>query len=406
MRGNAGRQFDISLRLGGFYGAVCLYSGIATPYWPVWLKSRGLSPTEIALLLAAPYLVRILAGPLIGSAADRHGDHKQALLLLLCGALCTQILFFAGHDFQPILALTVLSSIFFPAVLALMEVVTLQGCQHAGLDYARVRVSGSASFMICSTLIGYWLDRSGAQILLPGTLIMLGLALYAATWLPRLPRPKVDAMAIENAPAPDLPAPILMTPVARPLRDLLTSKTFLLFASSGGLLQASHGAYYAFGTLNWQAQGYSSVAIGALWALGVIAEITLFMVSKPLVAAMGPAWLMVIGGCAGVVRWSATALEPPAPITWAMQLLHALSFGASHLGAMHFIQRAVPRSAAASAQTLYQLLFMSVAFGIVTLAAGPLFERYGAGLFWLSAGLSASGAAFGVALLRNWKDRR
>src|SRR5262249_34141478 len=60
---------------------------------------------------------------------------------------------------------------------------------------------------------------------------------------------------------------------------LAHSPSFLLFLLAASMIQASHALYYAFGTLHWRAQGFADGTIGALWALGVIAEIALFAVS-------------------------------------------------------------------------------------------------------------------------------
>jgi MFS1 family protein len=54
-----------------------------------------------------------------------------------------------------------------------------------------------------------------------------------------------------------------------------------LFLLAASMIQASHALYYTFGTLHWRAQGFADGTIGALWALGVLAEIGLFAVSGP-----------------------------------------------------------------------------------------------------------------------------
>src|SRR6185436_16725402 len=56
----------------------------------------------------------------------------------------------------------------------------------------------------------------------------------------------------------------------------LRQPAFLAIAAAASLIQASHAVYYAFSTLDWTAKGFDGVTIGALWALGVAAEIVLF----------------------------------------------------------------------------------------------------------------------------------
>jgi hypothetical protein len=51
----------------------------------------------------------------------------------------------------------------------------------------------------------------------------------------------------------------------------------LFFLGACLLMQASHGAYYAFYSIYLEANGYSDSAVGALWALGVAIEVLVFM---------------------------------------------------------------------------------------------------------------------------------
>ena len=55
------------------YGAIFLAMGTFLPYFPVWLKSHGLSAYEIGLLLGISGVVRIATMPVIAYLADRAG---------------------------------------------------------------------------------------------------------------------------------------------------------------------------------------------------------------------------------------------------------------------------------------------------------------------------------------------
>ncbi|MGH7060654.1 MAG: MFS transporter, partial [Stellaceae bacterium] len=163
-------------------------------------------------------------------------------------------------------------------------------------------------------------------------------------------------------------------------------------------LQASHQVYYGFGTLYWRSLGFSDAAVGWLWAEGVLAEIVLFWQGRRLVGRFGPAGLMALGGGAGIVRWTLAGVLPGLPAAAALQLLHALTFGASHLGTMYFLSRIVPPEAAAGAQTIYAAVSSGLGGGLVMLAAGVLFALYGGHAYFFMALLSAAGLAGAVRL--------
>ena len=81
-------------------------------------------------------------------------------------------------------------------------------------------------------------------------------------------------------------------------------------------------------------------------------------------------------------------------------MLHAFTFGASYLGAVHFLSRSVPPSAAASAQTLYAALSSAFGGGLVMMAAGALYAAHGGAAYYFMAALSAVGLAGTAALSR------
>ena len=168
-------------------------------------------------------------------------------------------------------------------------------------------------------------------------------------------------------------------------------RRFWLFVISAAALQSSHQLYYGFGTLIWRQAGFPNSVIGVLWAEGVVAEIVLFWYSAALVRRLGPTGLMVLGGVGGVLRWSLMAFIPGLGAVTLLQLLHAATFAASHLGAMNFLARNVPPDAAASAQSLYSALSAGFGSGLVMLTAGALYSTWGGHAYLAMAGLSALG---------------
>jgi PPP family 3-phenylpropionic acid transporter len=152
------------------------------------------------------------------------------------------------------------------------------------------------------------------------------------------------------------------------------------------LMQGSHAAYYAFGSIHWQALGFSAGVIGLLWAWGVVAEVALFMWGRGLVERLGVRGLILLASGAGLLRWPIMAVSESLPPLIVAQALHALTFGAMHLAAIKLLQERVPGSLGGTAQTL-----LGAAVGamttLLTLACGPGYAALGAGIFWAMAGL-------------------
>ncbi|MEE9359553.1 MAG: MFS transporter, partial [Hyphomicrobium sp.] len=146
----------------------------------------------------------------------------------------------------------------------------------------------------------------------------------------------------------------------------------------------------------------SGTWIGALWAIGVTAEVILFAYSGALARRVGAAPLILAGAAAAVLRWTAMAFDPPLALLIPLQSLHALTFGATHVGAMLFIARAVPHTGTGSAQAFYAVVAAGLGVGAVGLASGPLYAAYGGRMYFLPAVLALIGFAAGLMLQKGW----
>jgi len=274
-----------------------------------------------------------------------------------------------------------LASVFYTPIMPLADAYALRGLGRLGRAYGPVRLWGSAAFIVGSLGAGLLLDLIAARELI--WLIVAALTITAAA-------------AYALSPLPPREASPSATHVSS-ARDLLRDPAFLAAAAAASLIQASHAVYYGFSALDWRAAGLDGGAIGALWALAVVAEIALFAISPRL--PLAPTTLLMLGAAGAVVRWSAMAFDPPTALLPPLQCLHALSFGATHLGALGFMARAAPAELGATAQG-----YLAVALGLVMAAAmgisGLLYARWGGLAYGAMALAAAAGGVFALAAHR------
>ena len=377
----------MAFRLSFFYAAVFLTIGIMMPFWPVWLKSRGLDAGEIGLILAIAMWLRAFTSPLLAQYADRRGRPDRLALLLGWSALTVNCLFFFAHGFWALLAVSVLSTMSFTALMPLGDAVTMLKVRDSGLDYGRVRLWGSIAFIVAATGSGYVLEGQPPSSILWLIIGGLGLVVVGCHGIPRVATPG-------------------STSFLAPLTALLHERRVIVFMIAASLVQASHAAYYGFATLHWQATGISAGVIGALWAEGVICEVALFAFSGRLVARFGPIALLAVGAGAGLVRWTVLGSTTEIWALVAVQGLHAFTFGATHLAAMHYIARNVPAQFTATAQSLYSSFFGGTLMALAMLSAGWLFERYGGDAFSVMSGLPVAALLLMAVGLRPDRRRR
>jgi PPP family 3-phenylpropionic acid transporter len=381
---------SLGVKVALFFSALFLTYGVIVPYFPVWLHSKGLSPIEISTITAAPLFVRVLVIPAVGLLADRIANYRLVIVTLAWSALLLALVASTLLGYWPILAVGVAFLLAMGTMLPLIETVAVRGVRTAGLDYGRMRLWGSITFIVANFAGGVLIEALGGGF---------GIWLIAS------------GAALTVGAAHMLPVPERKPQSARPARThwrmslpvrLLRSRLFVLFLVAIGCVHGAHATFYTFGALHWQAQGLSAAWVGTLWAIGVTAEVILFAFSAPVVRRFSPVELIVAGAAAAVLRWSVMGLNPPLVVLLPLQTLHALSYGAAHLGAILFITRAVPHQGMGSAQALYAVMAAGLILGLVGLASGALYESLGGAVYFLPAAVSVIGLAAGVALLRGW----
>lgn len=377
------------LRLALFFSALFIVAGTKLPYFPVWLDGRGLDKAEIAIITAAPLFLRIVGGPLVAMAADWWGERRQAVIVLAVVALGGAMALGLAAGFWSILLLTLVGALAAMGLMPLAETLAMSGVRRGGLDYGRMRLWGSISFVAIGFIAGWAIAGHGAGAVLP--LLVAGslLTLIAAVLLP----PDPDS-GETRGPGPGRLATWRST----------LSPGFVLFLVAAGAVQASHAVFYTFGVIEWQRQGLSTTWAATLWAVGVAAEVGLFAFSRGIVARLGATALIGAGALGGLVRWLAMAFDPPLAALLPLQALHGLTFGAAHLGALHYISARVPPAEAATAQALYASVTAGIGLGLATLAAGPLYGTFGGRAYLAMAALCAVGLGGIVALGR--RERR
>ena len=369
-------------RLAGYYGAAFAFGGVSLPFWPIWLESRGLTRGEIGALLAAGMMARILATPLISRLADRTGARRRLIVTLVLVSFACWCSMPVAAGIVALVALTMLAQGCSSAAMPLVEDTTLGAVRAHGLDYGRIRLTGSITFLSASFAGGLMLTGRA-----PAAVMALMIALAAVT--------VGAALAL-----PDLrPTESLTVRFVAGMRRVLGERALRRMFLASGLIQASHMVYYGFGTIHWRAAGLGDGFIGFLWAEGVIAEIVLFWSSAPLVRRLGPAGLMLLGGGAGALRWALTGLTAAPAALLVLQALHGLSFGATHLGAMHYLRERATPGLSATAQGLHSALPMGLLGGLTMLASGPLYGALGAGAYQAMAVMALVGAAIAGLLL-------
>lgn len=350
-------------QLSGFYFFYFAALGVLVPYWPLYLRALGFGAQRIGVLMALPLIARVIAPALGGFIADRYGRPIMVVrTTTLIAAACAVALFFSRHLWW-VAATTSACTFFWYAALPQLETVTLTTVGHR---YGRVRLWGSIGFIAAVLLLGLVLDRSGPR-LIPAVLVLLLLAL---------------AVVSQFIGAPAAPA---LPPVRARFRQRVGRSAVWAFLGACFLMQASHGPYYTFYSLDLAAHGYSKAMVGALWAFAVFCEIAVFLWGGRLFIRFSLRLLFLSSFVLAAVRWLLIGVLVRHP-WWLLgaQVLHAATFGLYHATAVQITYRFFKGAYRNRGQALYGAAAgAGGAWG--SLYSGYLWHRYGPVVTFVSA---------------------
>ena len=377
---------SLPVRLGLFYCAIFVGTGASSPYMPVWFAHHGLSGAQIGLILSLPLMARTLTAPLMAIWADSFRLRRTAMIFMALIVAATYVLMALPLGFAGWMVVWFAASATFTTIPPLADVLVLNRARRDGFNFGWPRGIGSAAFIVANISVGALLTWGTPELVLVWMIAAAaGAALGARLLLP--------------------PDPVHEEGETPPLRDrfaglggLVRDPGFMTATLAAGLIQSAHAFYYGFSTLAWKQQGIPESLTGVLWAVGVAAEIVFLWFFEPWRRRIGPRHLLVLGGVAAVVRWTAMAFSPPLWLLFVLQILHFLSYAATFLASLQLAERlSSPRNASA-AQTINSALSGGVLMGLATMASGPLFDRFGTQGYLLMAVMSVAGLAGAVRL--------
>lgn len=371
-------------RLSSFYLFYFATLGAFIPYWSLYLDENGFNSAEIGQLSALLVGTKIIAPNLWGWIAD----HTRKNLRIIRWTLFIAAFLFAGflamHGYMEFAWLTIGFSFFWNAPLPLYEATTLAHLQTEPHRYSRIRLWGSVGFILTVTGVGKLLD-SQPIVLLP----FLITALLIMNWLTTLVTPESRVTSHEQSPVK--------------LSSIIRKPEVLAFLFVYVLIQFSHAPYYVFYSIYLKQHLYSTTTTGLLWSLGVIAEIVLFLFMQGLLKRYSLRGILLTSLIFAVLRWVLIGgyVDNIGLLMFA-QLLHAATFGGSHIAAIHFVHRFFDDQHQSKGQALYHSLSFGLGGMLGSLFSGQYWESLGSHLIY---SIAAASCCLAFVIAYTWVGR-
>jgi PPP family 3-phenylpropionic acid transporter len=346
--------------------------GIVNALLVRFFQARGLDRDQIGAILALMGLTAAVVPPLWGMWSDSSRDRRTPIFVAVAGTACAFSAFLLCHSFVAFLLVGLLFSGIFRGIGPMGTGMVFAYAEARGRDYSRIRVFGTAGYVIALVLMYFPLRGRDIETIFPCFIVFAALAAAGLLVVPRTQgtgRRKLDWGALR----------------------LLARRDFLVYVVCTFVAQASFATHYAFFTLYLRDDlKVSDAAIGFFWAFGSVLEVLMLLHAGKLINWWGTKWVLALGMLGIVTRLAIYAAAPVVWVVFLVQGLHALSFGAVHSSTVTFVNYAAPTKWRSSAQTIFEGVTIGLSSAVGALVGGLVSQAFGyRALFACAAGTAA-----------------
>src|SRR5215203_3830450 len=170
------------------YAAMYSAFGVASPFWPMFFQSRGLSPQQLGTLLALGTIARLLAGPIIGRVADRIGNLRGLLAACTALAVAAALALLPEQGYYLLLVVALCQAAALAPITTISDALAIScatDSRRKTFEYGWVRGTGSAAFVLGTLFAGQLLGQNvGLNVLVWIHAALLSGAIVGAALVP------------------------------------------------------------------------------------------------------------------------------------------------------------------------------------------------------------------------------
>jgi PPP family 3-phenylpropionic acid transporter len=354
-----------ALSLGGSYFLLFAVVGISQPYFPSYLRTLGLTATQVGVLLALTPLMAIVGPPVWGGLADRLGRPALVLSGLIFCATLAAVPLLSERRFAGLVPILGLHVFFTSSMTTMLDSLTIQRVSATGESYSRLRLWGSIGYIVSTLLFG-WVVKDVNLV------VTFCLVVWAAFFL--------WSLAMRAAPS-SLHRPHLLAGL-----QLLKRRDLRVLLTASALHWMTCAPYHSTFGVHVLAMGLSTRVVGTCFALGVVAELGVMIGYPRLAQRWSTRTLLMATFAATAFRWAALAFVSSSLLLAAVSLIHGLTFGVFYASMIAAVSARVPPELRASGQALFAATTSGLGGLTGYLATGALYDRVGGhALFGLAA---------------------
>ncbi len=339
--------------------------------WGAWYVTVGtwlgstlhFSGTEVALVAGSTAIGALVAPFIAGTLADRFVATEKLLagLHLLGAALLWSAS--GNHAFAPVYVLVLLYACCYMPTVSLTNTLAFRQMRDPGVEFAPVRVFGTAGWIVAGLLVGgLALEATAAPLRIAAAASVL-MAAYCLT-LPHTPPVGAPAGEQRRMFSPQVLA-------------LFRDRSFLVFTAASLLICVPLQFYYAFTNLFLNETGVRDAA-GKMTG-GQFSELGCMLLIPWFFRRLGVKGMLMAGMAAWALRYVLFAFGNSGsgmPLLWGGILLHGICYDFFFVTGQIYVDRKAPAAIRSAAQGLITQITYGAGMLIGSYLSGGVVDHY------------------------------
>jgi MFS transporter, PPP family, 3-phenylpropionic acid transporter len=359
-------QFQTSALLFFAYAAF----GCIGVFVNLYYLEQGMSLVQVGLLASIPAGMSLLAAPVWAAVADRFNLHRYVLPLTMLLSLPFALLAASLHTFNQLFIGVCLFSGCYAAITPLSDNAVLVNLSGRHAQYGKIRLWGSIGVGTLAWITGWIVQRWQLNYIFYLYIIFMSIAAIIALRLPKSPMIAVQSYW-------------------KSINQFVVDqrwKRFLLGCLLAGFSHLFLGYYIFIFAKNL---GALDNVIGFFVAVAAATNIVTFFLMPRILKRWTALQVMIFSNIILAIRCAITAFIREPNWVILVQLLDGPTWGTMWAAGVHYANEIAPRGLSASAQALYNAIFLGLGGIISASVGGVIYSNWGAPTLFIIAALCA-----------------
>jgi MFS transporter, PPP family, 3-phenylpropionic acid transporter len=361
----------IRLRLSYLFFFIAMASSM--PYYALIYQERGLTGSQIGILVALPPLMTMVGAPLWTALADATHRHKAVLLFTTGGAFFGMLGIMVTQTFSGLLPVVVFYALCMAPLMSMIDNIVMAKLGERKESFGRQRIVGSAGPAVAGPLLSALVGCFGLRVPFYSTMLSFALLFFLFQGM---------TIRVER----------LTSSFVGELRTLLRNSRLRQFLLVVFLGMTGYSAMMVYLFVRLEELGAPTWVLGFGLTLGTAGEIPFLLSSKRLLQRFGVRATLLASLIAIVVVLFGVSLAPTVWLVLLLQLLHGTAFSGMIISGVAYADAVAPPGLGATAQGLFNAVFGGLASAAGAFLSSVMRDQWGSvRMFQLSGSVALLG---------------